>query len=211
VSKEFVKVPNEVIRNETVKISSGDFVLYLRLCYLYFKNYQKEEIEIDHKKLMINIGITDTRTLKKRLQSLHKNKLIKNEIKSLPRRGNMKIVFNSDFFQKGKYFTMMNTRIFNYIHKLNEHSIRILFYYKSHINLNDEDKSKKYCFVGLETIKNNLKMGWDTLLKANDELTDYNLIRVVKHKLKTDYSYNENDELIFTKYNNHYYVSESLF
>lgn len=213
--KLHVQVPTNVVRNENIFINNGDFLLYVRLCYLYFRNFNHEEIKIDHKKLMRNIGVSDTRTLKKRLHNLYKSGLIKNEIKSFPKRGEIVILFNGDVQQESKHFTMMNIKIFDLLEKIDEHSFRLVFYYKSHINKDikkkDSQKVIDYCFVGIETLKNNLKMGSDTIKQANERLIKHKLIKIVKHKLKHDDQYDENNELVYDRYHNHYIVHNELF
>lgn len=205
-----IQIPTNVVRNEEIFLNNEEFLLYVRLCYLYFKNYQNEEIKLDHKKLMGKLLIGDARTLKQRLNKLHKNKLIHNKIDTLPRKGEMVILFNKNITETSKHFTMLNVKIFDYLHIISPHAYRLLFYYKSHINLKSENKID-YCFVGVETLKNRLKMGGHTIKLANDELVENKLIKIVKHKLKADDNYNDNDELIFDKYNNHYYIEKEMF
>lgn len=215
MSKLHVQVPTNVIRNEGMYISNGDFLLYTRLCYLYFRNYNNEEIKIDHKKLMRNIGVSDTRTLKKRLLSLYKNKLINNEIKTFPKRGEIVILFNGNVQKESKHFTMMNLKIFDFLEKIDEHSFRLVFYYKSHINKGVKKKENEkvidYCFVGIETLKNNLKMGSDTIKNSNELLVKHKLIKIIKHRLAHNDEYDEDNELIYDRYHNHYIVREELF
>lgn len=216
MSKGFVKVPQNIVRNEGFKLTSGDFSLYVRLCYLFFKNYNNPEMRIDHKKLMAKVGIADTRTLKKRFKSLYENKLMLNEINKLPRRGEVDILLNEEVVNECKYFTMMNLSVFNYVDEINEHAFRLLFYYKSYINRNPteydgEEKVRDYCFVGVERIKYDLKMGSDTVKDANDMLVDKKLIKITRHAIKHDYEYDEDDELIYDRYNNHYHLHKSLF
>lgn len=205
-----VQVPTNVIRNEDIFLNNEEFQLYARLCFLYFKNYKHEEIKVDHKKLMGKLGIGDTRTLKSRLNGLYKTGLLLNEIDKLPRKGEMVILFNSIIIEDSKHFTMMDVKIFDYIEKISCHAFRLVFYYKSHINLND-DKKLNFCFVGVETLKNRLKMGGHTIKLANDELVKNKLIKIEKHRLENTNEYDEEDELIFDRYNNHYIVNEKLF
>jgi hypothetical protein len=202
-----VQIPTYIVRNEEIHISNDAFLLYVRLCYLYFRNYQQEEMKVDHKKLMCNLGIYDTRTFKKRLTELSKVGLIHNEIISLPRKGEIVVLFNGEVLNNG-HFTMMDCKLFDYLEQINEHAFRLLFYYKSHIN---KKENKHYCFVGIETLKVNLKMGSDTINKANELLVKCKLLKIHKHKIETTYTYDEKDELIFDKYNNHYIVDEKLF
>lgn len=203
-----VQVPTNIVRNEDILLTNDEFQLYARLCYLYFKNYKNEEIKVDHKKLMGKLLIGDSRTLKTRLNGLFKHNLIHNKIDNLPRKGEVVILFNEKRLKESKHFTMMNVDIFKYIGEINSHAFRLVFYYKSHIN---KKENKSYCFVGVETLKNRLKMGGHTIKLANDELVKSKLIKVERHKLTNTGDYNEDDELIFDRYNNHYIVNEQLF
>lgn len=205
-----IKVPTCIVRNENIQLSNGEFLLYARLSFLYFRNYQKEEIIVDHKKLMLNIGITDSRTLKKYINNLYKTKLIKNNISQLSRKGRTQIIFNSEIL-KDQQFTLMNADIFNYIGRIGENEFRLIWYYKSHINIDDKNSDKSFCYVSYKTLGDNLKMGNTTIHNANKILLDNKLIKIDKHELGHNFEYNENDELIFTKYNNHYYVNSDLF
>lgn len=206
-----IQIPTNVIRNEDMYINNDEFLLYVRLSYLYFVNNQNEEIKLNHKKLMGKLNIGDSRTFKSRLNKLHKVNLIRNKIDKLPRKDELIILFNSDILSQSKHFTMMNVSIFDYMDKISPHAYRLLFYYKSHINKDDKERKIDYCFVGVETLKNKLKMGGHTIKLANDELVENELIKIVKHKLTTNYEYNIADELIFDRYNNHYYVTEKMF
>ncbi|MGG3890343.1 hypothetical protein [Metabacillus fastidiosus] len=208
-NKIYIKVPSNIIRNEDVFLDNGEFLLYSRLSFLYFRNYLNPEIKIDHRKLMINIGVVDTRTLKKRLDKLYSLNLIENKIDKLPRRGEIMILFNKKIIDESENFTLMNAKIFNMMSSLDENCIRLLFYYKSHIS--KKDIHKNFCFVGYETLKNKLKIGNDSIKTANDNLKKLKLIKIEKHELKHDFEYGETDELIYNKYNNHYIVDPSLF
>lgn len=205
-----VRVPTNVVRNTNVQIGNGEFQLYVRLCYLYFKNYGNEEITVDHKKLMKNLAISDTRTLKKRFNNLFKSKLIKNSVEKLPRKGRITIEFNSHMLSS-EHFTQMNLKIFEYIDKIDEHAFRLLFYYKSHINKDDKERDRSFCYVGFDTLSNNLKISSKTISNANEILKKEKLIKVEKHNLGTDYQYGEDNELIYDRYNNHYRVNNEMF
>lgn len=206
-----VKVPTNIIRNEDFKLSNGSFILYVRLCHLYFKNFRNEEIKLDHRKLMLNIGITDIRTLKKRFTELVSCKLIKNESVKFPKKGETVILLNGKVIDNSKVFTMMNVTVFDELSKIDEHAFRLLFYYKSHINRKDP-KGIKFCFVGMETLSHNLKMAKKTIISSNNMLRKSKLIKIEKHKLEQlEETYDENDELIYERWNNHYFVNDKLF
>lgn len=208
-NKLYIKVPTNIIRNEDLFLDNGEFLLYARLSFLYFRNYKNPEVKVDHKKLMINIGITDTRTLKKRLAKLYELKLIENKLDKLPRRGEVTILINKKLIDDSNNFTMMNAKIFNMMDVLNEDCVRLLFYYKSHIT--KKDIHKQYCFVGYETLRHRLKIGNVTIKESNEILKKSKLIKIEKHELKHDNEYGVEDELIYSRYNNHYIVSRELF
>ncbi|MGM7720526.1 hypothetical protein [Metabacillus sp. Hm71] len=205
-----VRVPTNIVRNSDIQIGNGEFQLYVKLCFLRFRNYEDDKITLDHKKLMCNLGINDSRTFKKRLSNLHTSKLINNEIVKLPRSGCIDIEFNSKMLDS-KHFTLMNAKVFDYIDKIDEHAFRLLFYYKSHINKDDKDKDRSFCYVGYDTLVKNLKMSKKTIASANELLKKEKLIKVEKHKLCTDYQYDENDELVYDRYNNHYKINNEMF
>lgn len=212
-----VRIPTFIVRNDGITLSNGEFLLYTRLSFLYFRNYQQEEMLIDHKKLMLQIEITDTRTLKKYLKKLYKHKLIKNKIDRFSRKGETTIIFNGEVFNntqkekdtKLKHFTMMSADIFNYIEHIGENGFRLVWYYKSHINTNDTNRDRSYCFVGIRTLKENLKMGSTTIKEANEKLVEKKLIKI--EQFKAEVIENENDEFIYDRYNSHYYVNNKLF
>lgn len=209
--KLYVHIPTKIVRNDDIYLSNDEFAMYARLCFLYFLNYKEKEMEFDHKKLMTFLHISDTRTFKKRLNSLYELGLIENKIEKLPTKGTMFITFNDKVGEDG-HFTKMSSEVFSYYknEQIDEYALRQIFYYKSHINVNDRERNRKYCFVGYETLVERLKISKSKVEDANKQLKKTKLIRVEKHKLAHNTTYNENDELIFERYNNHYYVKESL-
>lgn len=214
MGKVVVKVPTDIVRNDGIYLNNDEFLLYVRLCYLYFKNYSDEHIVLNHKKLMRACLINDNRTFKKRLSGLYKLNLIKNEICSLPTKGNLTIEFNGENYERiNKHFTLMNSLVFTYVltDRIDADAFRQLFYYKSHINLSDKNRDRSFCFVGYETIRERLKIGSMKIKYANEQLKDAKLIKIVKHKLKDADEYDENDELIIGRYNNHYIVDKCMF
>jgi hypothetical protein len=212
--KLYVKVPSHIVRNEEKFLSNDEFLMYARLCFLYFRNFKesKKEIEVDHKKLKHFLKINDTRTLKNRLKRFYKLGLIENEIKTLPIKGTLTIIFNEKVYEEDKHFTLISADLFNYYTngQIDEYAFRQIFYYKSHINLDDKEKDRKYCFVGFETLSKRLKVSNSKIIEANEQLTKAKLIKIKKHVLEENGEYNELDELVFTRYNNHYFVHSSM-
>lgn len=214
----YIKVPTDIVRNADKEkyISNDEFVLYARLCWLYFRNENepKNVIEIDHRALMRFCRIDDTRTFKKRMKNLSKNNLIIDFKDKLPTKGKLTVHFNEKAYEEDPYFTMLNVSVFEYYRneQINTNAFRQLFYYKSHINAKFQNVTNpNFCFVGYETLAKRLKMGRDSIKEANDQLQKSNLVTIEKHELKSQDEYDENDELITTKYNNHYIVNRSLF
>ena len=91
------------------------------------------------------------------------------------------------------------------------YSITRVILIKMTIKIAQIKKGLFYCHVGFETLKVKLKMGSTTIQEANKQLTENKLIKIEKHKLENTGAYNEKDELIFDRYNNHYIVNEKLF
>lgn len=198
--KPTLHITNEIIQNNGYSLNSFEFYAYARLMYLYFRNYKNKRLQVNHKKYMLNIGITDTRTLKKLFATLFENKLIENEIMVLPKRNPVEIIINEDVI-KVKSFTILPASILNWSDRINHTEFRLLFYYKSYIN-NDSD----FCFAGYETICKDLRIGRETLTNCNEHLKKLKLLTVKKHKLESTNEYNRDDELVYNKYNNHYKI-----
>ncbi|MDC2866530.1 hypothetical protein [Bacillus sp. BP-3] len=210
--KLYIKVPSGIVRNEKFYLSNSEFLLYARICFLYFKNFRNKEISIDHKKLMSFLGISDTRTLKKQLNKLYNERLIENKIEKLPTKGNLTIVFNEALYGEDKHFTWMSAELFSYFNndQIDEYAFRQVFYYKSHINMDDKEHDRSFCFVGYDMLISRLKVSKTKVHEANTQLVKAKLVKIKQHVLETTYEYDVNDELVFDRWNNHYYVANSL-
>ena len=154
--------------------------------------------------------MTDVRTLKKYLNNLYRNKLIHNEIKTFPKRGNLTIQFNGEIYNSGEHFTLISAKLFNYFEngQINEYAFRQAIYYKSHIN--PKEVNRNFCFVSYSKLSDTLKISKTKIKEANDQLRKSKLIKVVSHKLEPTYEYDEKDEMTYDRYNNHYYVADCL-
>lgn len=203
--KMYIQIPDEIIRNQCVDFNHYDFGVYALLKHAYFRNPKQDKdcLEIDHKFLMHKLFISDNRTLKKSLNTLYKYEIIKEEIKRLPTKGALKITFNPLPF-KSKSFTQLPLSLINKVEYIGLIGYRLLYYYESFINRKDVI-SKQFCFIGQETIHKELGIDFNTIKKYNDILKKQKLITIKKHKLQED-GYDEFDNLIYTKHNNHYYV-----
>lgn len=206
--KEFIKVPSNVVRNEGVDIDSGTFVMYVKLCQLYFRGHKDKEVIFNHRELMNDLGIKDTRTLRKRIKAMYRAGLIENEVEKYPRSiGHVSIMFNEDSYN-AEFFTTLNMSVMDSFGEISDTAMRLLFYYKSYINPNIE--KRKYCFAGREHITDKLHIGNTTFTECNKELEKSGLLKIVRHPLTHNFEYNEKDELQFGRYQNHYFVNEKI-
>jgi len=213
LSKLYVKVPSDIIRNENIHLKNDEFLIYARICFLYFRNYQNKNIELDHKKLMQFVKISDTRTFKGKLVRLYELELIENKVDKLPTKGSLVIVLNDKLYEEDKHFTIINANVFTYIKNgsINYYAFRQLLYYKSHINKDDKERDRSFCFVAYQTLSERLKIGKTKIKEANDQLVKCKLLKITKHKLKTNHEYDDEDELLFDRFNNHYHLHNTLF
>lgn len=203
--KIYLQIPDEIIRNQCVDFNHYDFGVYAMLRYAHFRNPNKDKdmLEVDHKFMMNKLFINDSRTLKKSLNKLYKYGFIEEEIKRLPRNGILKLKFNPSPF-KTKSFTQLPTNLINKIEQIGLIGYRLIYYYESYINRKDVI-SKQFCFVGQDTISSELNINKETIKKYNDILKKSKIVTIKKHKLEFD-GYDDLDNIVFNKYNNHYYV-----
>lgn len=206
-----IQIPTQIVRSN--KFTASEFILLAKIIQAYYRQTGKEKsltFKIDHKAFMFYLFFKDNNTFKKNITGLYEKKIIENEIKSLPRKGGLEITLNQlvipEFNKKRGYFTELPYYVLNreIIEGVGHVGVRLLYYYKSYINA--KDYSKQYCFVAESTAAEHLNITEKTVIKYNKFLKDRKFIKIEKHKLHNSDSYDENDKLIFTKYNNHYYL-----
>ncbi|MEH7116183.1 hypothetical protein V7128_01990 [Neobacillus vireti] len=200
-----IQVPDCIVRNETSKMDANTFAAYTYLKFLHFRNYNDDILKIDHNKFKHKLYISDNRTLKKAFTTLHKQGYILEYINKLPTKGALTFTFEPMPLDD-LTFTQLPVTIFNFMEHIGTVGLRLLFYYESFINRQD-DPSKQFAFPAIETTSKSLGINKDTIIKYHDILIKHNLLKVTKHKIEHSGEYNEWDEPIFTKYNNHYYVN----
>lgn len=201
--KLFAQIPDEIIKNELFKIDAYTFSVYALLKHLHFRNFNNNEMQIDHNKLKHKLYISDNRTLKKALTELHKQQIILEYINKLPTKGALKLTFDPVPF-KSKKFTQLPVTVFNKIEHIGVIGLRLLFYYESFINRKDKPE-KQFAFPAIETTAETLKINKETVIKYNEILRKNKLLKIQKHQLMWDGEY-DNDDLLYVKYNNHYFV-----
>jgi hypothetical protein len=201
----FIQIPDCIARNEISKIDSNTFAVYTYLTFLHFRNYNNNEMTIDHNKFKHKLYISDNRTLKKAFLTLHKQGYILEYINSLPTKGTLNLTFEP-LPLDNLTFKQVPASILNRIENIGVIGLRLFFYYNSFINRTDE-QIKQIAYPAIETTSKALGLNKDTITKYNDTLVKNNLLKVTKHKLEYVGEYNLLDEPItFTKYNNHYHV-----
>jgi hypothetical protein len=204
-----IQIPTDVIRNK--KLSHEAFFVYGKLLQHYYINKGKSTIlSIDHRKFMYFANIKSNKTFKKCMSELFLNELIKCDVITLPRQGNIEIELvdvkgKKDYpFAQLEYW-FLDQYILDVIHY---EGFRLLYYFKSYIN-----DYKEFCFCSRERIAEDIGSSPNTVDKYCGILEKLKLIKIDKHVLKSDGSYlgEFDDRENFTKYNNHYYLRVDQF
>jgi hypothetical protein len=200
-----IQIPDKIIRNESSKMDSNTFAVYTYLKFLHFRNYNEDVIVIDHNKFKHKLYISDNRTLKKCLTTLHKQGYILEYIDKLPTKGTLTITFEP-MELTDITFTQLPANILSRIDNIGTIGMRLLFYYESFINRMD-DIAKQFAYPAIETTSKALGLNKETVIKYNELLIKNKLLKVTKHKLEYTGDYDNLDNpILFTKYNNHYHV-----
>lgn len=203
----FLRIPNMFVRNEGVSLSALDFTL---LCVLKHKSFLtgKPSFDVDTFKVRKVLDVSDVRTFKKSLLNLKESGVINGDFIKLPRNGPLQIQL-SDSVISGTPFTRLPVGVLNRIEQIGHVGLRLLFYYESHINRGT--LKKQFCYSSYKTISERLSISEPTIWKYNEILERNNLLEIQRSALSTDYSYKTIDatteQLVFTKYNNHYLPS----
>ncbi|NGM81306.1 hypothetical protein G5B47_02640 [Paenibacillus sp. 7124] len=116
--------------------------------------------------------------------------------------------FDIENRKEGEFFAQLPINVMFGIKdgKLTRQEARLLYYIKSYINATDS--RKQFCFTRIDKkMSTELNMGKNTIPKYTQMLVDKKLISINKHNLGTSYQYDEDGKLIFTKYNNHYFLN----
>lgn len=202
-SKSVIQISNSIVRDRN--ISNIEFLILLRLKYLIFENNGSGELHVDITKLRIKLGIADNRTLKRYLNSLQLKGYIYNQVK-IERSAPSLVSLNLEMFTTPEnQFTQLPLALLSRINTIGHTGIRLLYYFESYINR--KIVQNQFCFAAVITICKNTGMGKTTVKESVDILKKEKLLEVILHELKHDDQYNEKDELLYNKYNNHYYVN----
>ncbi|MFU2014771.1 helix-turn-helix domain-containing protein [Peribacillus butanolivorans] len=214
MAKEFnIQVPQSIVRSS--EISDKDFVLLTKL----IQNYQSQSGDIkkltftiiSYKKLMNFINIVDRRTFVACMKSLYKNKLITDEITSLPRNGKLTISLSQTVIpdlNKGQMFTQLEYGVMSMsvIEKVGHTGVRLLYYLMSWINY--EQRGKDHCYASVERMAKDIGVTEKTFIKYINILEKAKFIKVVRHDNYSDCrdDKNGNENLLLDRWNNHYFI-----
>lgn len=191
----FIQLPNKLVRDPN--ITAIDFVLLFKLKHLAFL-HNSCQFEVDNNKLKLALGIADNKTIKKSYKNLYEQDYLL-EPAELLRGKPVKFTINEAKLSSKEEYTQLPIYVIEHLDTIKYVGFRLLYYYSSYIN-----KSKLYAYPSIETIKQHLGVHKDTVQEYNEKLRKAKLISIEKHDLRHDYTYDINDRLERTKYNNHY-------
>lgn len=209
-TKQSIHILTKVVRDGN--LTCNDFAVILYLKHLIWQTGNRYSFQVSAPDMRHDLRITDNRTLKASLSNLHIHNYIQNEIKQMQPNKPIQLDLNQKKFdtenrKEGEYFTKLPINILYALKdgKLNSKEVRLLYYIKSYIN--SDDMRKQFCYTSIEkTMVKETNISKNTIPKYTEMLKKKKLISIDKHKLGTSYQYNEKGELIFTKYNNHYFL-----
>ncbi|QWU14415.1 hypothetical protein SAMN04487895_101726 [Paenibacillus sophorae] len=201
MGKQYVQMPNSIIRNP--ELSSLDFAILIKLKTLQYINGSNEFVISSKEHIKDQLHINDNRTIKKSFDNLNRNQYILEPVK-IDSHSKGKIFLNEQLVKSKNKFTHVYVDILKHIPRIGFNGVRLLFYYESYINR--KITLNQFCYTGIATISRETGLNSKTIIKYNGILKKEKLLSIEKHELGTDYRYDENDKIIFSKYNNHYSV-----
>lgn len=207
-----IQVPTEIVRNKN--ITALEFVLLAKIIQAYYLSGKKDEFELLHKNLIFLLNIGDNNTFKKAYNNLVQQGYLIDEIDKLPRKGGIKVKVNLDIIpelNKNTTFTQVIKDILDksVIDVVGYIGIRLIYYYQSYIN--NKVLNKGHCYASEDTITDHLGISRKTVIEYNKKLKQYKFVKIECHDLNDTGAYirkGESEMLVFTKYNNHYFVQE---
>lgn len=196
----FIQLPNNLIRDP--KINAVDFVLLFKLKQQTFL-HNSDVIHLPNDALKFSILVSDNKTIKKSYENLYNHGYLL-EPAELVRRKPVKFAVNPEKLSSPDQYTQLPIYTLQRLDKIKHVGFRLLYYYSSYIN--STTASKLYAYPAIETTKTHLGVHKDTILQYNRILEKAKLIKIEKHKLEHNHTYDVNDRIEWNKYNNHYYI-----
>ncbi|OMD71199.1 hypothetical protein [Paenibacillus odorifer] len=201
---QYIQIPNALIRDPN--LTSLDFLILIKLKQLQFINGSYEFCFNSKEHIKLPLNINDNRTVKKSLDNLYKHKYILQPVK-IDSHSFGKVMLNSLLINAKNNYTHVYTSVMKKLPLLGYNGFRLLFYYESYINRKAIGKaSNQFCYTSIDTISKETGLTNKTIIKYNELLKKERFLDIDKHELGTDYRYDENDKVIFNRYNNHYFV-----
>jgi hypothetical protein len=205
--KQQIQIPTDTVRDPNLTENDFAFILYLKL--VTWQCRERYTFEAANQDIKQYTRIADNKTIKKSLKNLYVHNYLLEPIEELKQNKPIRFVLNREKFdtknrKEDQKFTQLPAKILYALKdgKLNRKEVRLLYYLGSYINL--QNPLKQFCFVSIERMTRELNMSENTIIKHYKLLEKKKLIEIDKHKL--DYGYEEDGTLIWSKYNNHYFL-----
>ena len=193
LAKTMIQIPKVVVHNR--KINGKAFAVYYYLKYISFRKWgDKTKLEINHLEMKYKLGIKDNRVIVAALKVLFENRLIEEEIRSMPIHSLLKITLSKVDDDK---FVQLPIQLLDKIPSIKPNGLRLIYYYESFIN---RRTSKNFSFPSFEKISEDTGLNHNTIIKYNNILKKNKLIKIEKHQVEHEW------DGTFVKYNNHYKV-----
>jgi hypothetical protein len=196
-----VQIPNQVIRNPNV--SSLEFMIITKFKELEYENSSSEFFIHSKSHLKDVFRLNDNRTIKKSLNNIYEEGYLSKPV-TIDSHSIGKVILNNELLKVKSNFTQVYMSIMKYYDSIGANGVRLLFYYESYINR--KITNNQFCYASIKTISAETGLNSKTIIKYNEILKKQKLLHIDKHKLGTEYRYDENDKVIFSKFNNHYSV-----
>lgn len=204
-----ISILTNAIRNPN--LSQIDFSVIMYLQFTIWKRGMRYEFEVLSNEVKFYTNVYENKTLNKSFVNLFKQGYLLQEIGK--RQPNIPILFklNKSKFsiqdrKDDEYFTALPINVMYSLKdgKLNHKEIRFLYYIQSYINPKSKIKS---CYAGIDTrMSDELNLSRTTIMALHKELSKKKLISVTKHPLGTSFEYDVDDNLIRSRFNNHYQI-----
>lgn len=186
-----IQIPNSVIKNRDITVNA--FGLYV---YLKRESFKKRDskLQLDHKRVRHELGMKDNRPLIAAFQNLHSQGLIGEEILKMPIHSPLNITLLEIALEP---FTQLPIELLDKVNTIKPYGLRLLYYYESFINR--KQILRLFAFPCFETIKNDIGISHNAIIKYNNVLVKNKMLKIDKHKT-------EQGDYGFEKWNNHYSV-----
>ena len=215
MTKEFkIQIPQHIVRDP--ELNSKSFVLLAKLIQQY--NTQPGDDKSltftlkSYRKFMNFVDIENKTTFKKSLDLLIRKGFLTNEIKALPKNGQLTITLSPNVISKlneGHIFTQLESSVLNMsvIEEVGHVGVRILYYLMSWINY--KALGKDHCYASVERMAKDIGVTDKTFIKYISILEAAKFIRVKRFDIRNEnfkIDKNGNESLLMDRWNNHYFI-----